>query len=74
MRQALHPATGAPSSASIISRHVSKLTGILFASIIGALHQSRRHQTRRILRQYRHLLARAPEREAGHSESDNGSL
>lgn len=31
----------------------------LFAAILGAIHVSRRTQTRRVLKQYRHLIDRA---------------
>jgi hypothetical protein len=34
----------------------------LFASILGALHETRRIQSRRILRQYRHLISHGDQR------------
>jgi hypothetical protein len=36
----------------------------LFASILGALHHTRRIQSRRVLRQYRHLMFHGDQRTA----------
>jgi len=48
--------TGIGSSAPAISNRTTRRKG-LFASLLEALHHSRRLQARRIIRQYRHLLA-----------------
>jgi len=44
----------------------------IFASIIGALHRSRRLQARRIRRQYRHLIAAARQDEVQIPQSRRG--
>jgi hypothetical protein len=42
----------------------------LFASILGAIHYSRRLQARRVLKQYQHLIDRA-DRRGGNLEGGN---
>jgi hypothetical protein len=54
MKHASYPANGID-TAPAISIRPSRRTGI-FAFFLGALHHSRRIQSRRALRQYRHLL------------------
>ena len=61
MRQASYHATAVPSAGLVVSGRASKRIRIFYSSIIDALHQSRRLQAQRILHQYRHLIARAPE-------------
>jgi hypothetical protein len=42
----------------------------LFAAFLAALHHSRRIQSRRVLRQYRHLIDQGDERTAFNSQSN----
>lgn len=74
MRYASYPVTRAPSSGSIISRQVSKLTVNLFTSIFNALHESRRIQAQRTLDRYRHLNSRVLKKQAQDPQSNSGRL
>jgi hypothetical protein len=71
MRHATYHVTGF-SSTSVVTSRPSKRRG-LFAALFAALHQSRRLQAERVLRQHQHLIARAQERaqqrEAGELKS-----
>lgn len=72
MRQASYPATALPSARPVASGRVSKLITIFFLSILDALHRSRRRQAQRVLHQYRHLIARAPESMVHDPQSKEG--
>jgi hypothetical protein len=72
MRDALYAPGSAPSSASAVSRQLSKLTTSFFTSILGALHESRRRQAQRTLQQYRHLIARPSQRNRDDSDANGG--
>lgn len=72
MRYASYAVTGAPSTGSIISRQVSKLTVNLFTSIFCALYQSQRAQARRALDRYRHLVSRASDEQAQDPPANGG--
>jgi hypothetical protein len=58
LKHASFPAAGASPVTTLHSG-----TG-LFASILGALHHTRRIQSRRVLRQYRHLMSHGDQRTA----------
>jgi hypothetical protein len=57
MRHASIPVPGSSASDLMLSRAVPRRGGF-FALILDALHRSRRLQAERILRHYRHLVAR----------------
>ena len=72
MGHASYPATGVASSTSVVSGQARKRIGKFFASIVTALHESRRLQAQRTLYRYRHLLARFPASEVRDHESKDG--
>jgi hypothetical protein len=65
MRHASYHATGLFLAGSSLANRTSKRAG-LFAALLGALHNSRRLQMQRVLRQHHHLIE--PTRERGTSE------
>jgi hypothetical protein len=70
MIHASFPTIDAPASAG--PSRASKRIAKIFASIVYALHESRRRQAQRVLHQYRDLIARAPESKVHGPESRDG--
>jgi hypothetical protein len=65
MRHASYPAAATAPHEAAVRRHKPARSS-LFASLLEALHDSRRAQVRRVLRQYRHLIAQPGERSRHH--------
>jgi hypothetical protein len=63
MTHASYSADGIESARPVISIRPSRRKSI-FAFILDALHHSRRIQSRRVLRQYRHLISHGDQRTA----------
>jgi hypothetical protein len=73
MKQALYPTDAAIAVSGALRGQKSKRRSI-FASLIAALQHSRRLQARRVLRQYRHLIAAHPSSEIQNLNLKNGGL
>lgn len=68
MRHATYHVTYHLSSASVLISRAPKRRRFL-AALLGVLHQSRRLQAERVLRQHQHLIARAEQRRADETKS-----
>jgi len=66
MRHALFPAVRLTPASVSYDQEIPRKS--ILASILEALHDSRRHQAQRIIRQYRHLLAH-PDQDGAHASN-----